>query len=188
VKKVTKKSRLEAARCIIDRNSTFVPFSSEDLAKFSLACCVTIEGAERRPNPKFPQDPRHLYMKMNGEDWKVISWKKLIVGWDQDTSVKKVMREAISIDLWNFKKALKLVCERCGSVDHPSVDHVDPPFNWIAEQFIEANGLPIIADSTDGVGNVFGDSAVKVLWIKFHTTHAKYQILCRSCNSSKGKR
>ena len=188
MKKVTKKSRIEAARCIIDRNVTFVPFSGEDLAEFSLACGVTIEGAERRPNPKFPKDPRHLYMKMNGEDWKAISWKKLIEGWDQKADVKKVMREAVSIDLWNFKKGLELICERCGSTEHPSVDHVDPPFDWIAEQFIKANGLPAIDDAADGVGNVFADYAVEVSWIKFHTTHAKYQILCRSCNSSKGKR
>jgi hypothetical protein len=101
---------------------------------------------------------------------------------------REVMREAVSIDLWNFKKGLELICERCGSTKHPSVDHVDPPFDGIEEQFIEANGLPAIDDAADGVGNVFADHAVEVSWIKFHMAHAKYQILCRSCNSSKGKR
>jgi 5-methylcytosine-specific restriction endonuclease McrA len=188
MKRPSKKDRIDNARKIIDRNAVFVSFSAEDVEEFSVVCNTKIEAIEKRPNPKFPRDTRHLYMKIGGKDWEAVSWKKLIEGWDEKTAVKKVMRDAISSNIWEFKRNSELLCVRCGSAEYPSVDHVNPPFDRIAEDFIKENGLPKIDDAKDGVGNVFADDDVKDAWIIFHAGRANYQILCRSCNSSKGKR
>lgn len=185
---LTKKRRLELAREIIDRNKMFVPFSREDLAEFSTVCGTKIHYAEKRRNPEFKKDTRHIYMKIDGRDLEAVSWKKLIIGTSKKIDIKKAMRRAVSIDVNRFKRGRDLLCEVCGSTEYPTVDHIEPSFDWIANKFIETHGLPEIGPMPERSGNHIIDHDVKWRWIDFHGAHAKYQILCRPCNSSKGKR
>lgn len=185
---LTKKRRLELAREIIDRNTMFVPFSKEDLAEFSAVCGTEIHYAEKRRNPEFKKDTRHVYMMIEGRDLEAVSWKKLIVGTSKEIDAKKAMRRTIALDMNRFKRDKELVCEVCKSIEYPTVDHIEPSFDWIAQEFIRTHGLPEIGAMPDRSGNHIVNRDVKWQWINFHKMHAKYQILCRSCNSSKGNR
>jgi len=67
---------------------------------------------------------------------------------------------------------------------------VSPPFDEIANDFIAEFGLPKVIGSPDPsiVVNIFEDGEAEYQWAQFHAERAVYQLLCRSCNASKGKR
>lgn len=146
-----------------------------------------ILAIQRRLNPKYPSDTRHLYVCING-DWDSKSWTKSINPPAQYAEEKQVMRAAIVSDTQEYLEECGIACcEHCESEDNLQVDHSDPAFDTIAKAYFEAFGVPKIADSHLRVGYVFAEQSTEASWIAFHTAHANYQILCRSCNASKGK-
>lgn len=191
MKKITKKYRLEKAREIIDRNAIDVPFNSYDVECFSIVCDKEIDGAVRRINPQFPHsDPRHLHTLIDGV-WEARSWRKWINPLSPEQEVKRVMRFSVSEDMRDFMSSCyPQECEICGSVDDLTVDHVSPPFDDIANNFISESGIPEIVGprDTSRVINEFADIDAEASWIAYHASSATYQILCRSCNASKGKK
>src|SRR5690554_86566 len=189
--KQTKKARIERARDVIDRNVIGVPFNSADLLALQEATRYLMEGAKRMVNPQFPSDPRHLHIiEEGGNDWTAWSWKKAIEGSNPVQEAKKVMRFCVAPDLQEFRYSIDdPECAHCGSKEHLTVDHVNPPFDDIANEFIEAHGLPEIVDPAPGqVVNQFASIELEAAWVIHHAERSVYQILCRSCNSTKGKR
>lgn len=192
MKKVTKKWRLEKAREIIDRNKMDVPFGELDLLEFSQVVQQDIDGAVRRVNPQFPNtDPRHLHTLIGGV-WDARSWRKMIEQTQTpESEAKRVMRFLVRDDLLDFMSAVEpKECAKCGAVDDLTVDHVAPPFSAIAEEFIAQNGLPDIVDNpcANMVVKCFLNEELEADWVQFHAERAVYQVLCRSCNASKGNR
>ena len=191
MKKMTKKARLEKAREIIDRNDIDVPFSEYDVRCFSIVCDKEIQAAVRKINPQFPNnDPRHLHTLIDGV-WEARSWRKWINPLSPVQEAKRVMRFCVSEDMREFMESCdEKKCNSCGSNQDLTVDHVYPPFDDIANAFIDAKGVPEIVGPSDvsRVINEFADINNEASWISFHASHAIYQILCRSCNASKGKR
>ena len=187
----TKKWRKEKAREIIDRNALDVPFSEADLREFADVTGSDIEGAVWTDNPQFPSDPRHVCVLIDGK-WRAWSWNKAI---DQnvtpESEAKRVMRFIVREDMKEFKESVKpLECANCGATDNPTVDHANEPFDNIANAFMQQYGVPEIVESDDPnrVIKMFKDMNMEAAWIAFHASIAEYQILCRSCNASKGKR
>ena len=190
--KITKKWRTEKAREIIDRNVFDVPFPEWDLREFCDVTTMDIDSAVRRVNPQFPHtDPRHLHVLRDGL-WAAESWKKAIQQTHTpESEAKRVMRFLVRDDMQDFKEAMQpLECEYCGAIDDLTVDHVSPPFDVIANDFIALYGTPEVTDNpqTDKVVKVFSDADLEAGWVSFHASRAMYQILCRSCNASKGRK
>jgi hypothetical protein len=190
MKKPTKKWRYEKAREIIDRNRLNHPFNNQDLIDFSTICEKTITGAVRKINPQFPSDPRHLHTEVDGK-WAARSWKKWIYPESPEATAKKAMRDCVREDLRDFLSCVDpQECVTCGSTNDLTVDHVFPPFDDIANKFINDFGLPKIIESTnhDIVFHEFESIDLEASWIAFHASMSCYQVLCRSCNSRKGKK
>lgn len=192
MKKITKKWRLERAREIIDRNQIDVPFNESDLIEFSMVVQQDIEGAVRRVNPQFPHtDPRHLHTLIDGQ-WCARSWRKMIEQTHTpESEAKRVMRFLVRDDLTDFMSSVEpKECANCSTTDTLTVDHVSPPFSAIADEFIAERGLPTVVDNpcANMITKRFDDEGMEADWIHFHAERAVYQILCRSCNASKGNR
>jgi hypothetical protein len=188
--KITKKWRMEKAREIIDRNFMHVPFGFDDLTEFSFVCGHEITGAVRKINPEFPNDHRHLHTEIDGV-WAARSWRKLITPLSELQRAKTIMRAVIRTDIREYMESAEpQECAQCESVDDLTVDHVAPPFDYIAAAFIEENGIPEIhiPENPFNIIDRFECPDLEAKWIAFHASMACYQILCRSCNASKGKR
>lgn len=189
MKKITKKARLEKAREVIDRNAMNVPFGPEDWDEFQDAVQMPgATGAIRRVNPSYPNsDPRHVRFFIDGEEV-AASWRKSIEGRKPKNDMMRALRLAIQPCMYEFKDAVKEQgCTHCGGEDNLQVDHVWPPFDEIAQRFLDSrNGDIKLVNEKNGIGWVMGDLDVEAEWVAFHASRAEYQILCRSCNASKG--
>ena len=186
----TKKWRMEKAREIIDRNKFHVSFSAADLREFADIIGVDIQDAVREPDPQFPYNTRHVLFLINGK-WVAMSWRKRIQeNSTPESEAKYVMRFTVSRDMAEFKRSAKPPeCAYCGATDDITVDHVGVPFDDIAVAFMREHGVPDVVDSTEEgrIVKMFRDPDIEKRWTEFHTSMARYQILCRSCNASKGK-
>jgi 5-methylcytosine-specific restriction endonuclease McrA len=187
--KMTKTYRRSRCRDIIDKNNLFVNFSDDDAQEFIQIAGWSgagITAIQRRENPKYPSDTRHLYVCINGE-WGSRSWIKSISPPAPFSEERQVMRAAISPDTQEYLDGCGIeCCEHCGADDNLQVDHSDPSFDTITRLFFDLSGVPKITECPLGVGYVFADLDDEAAWIAFHTAQANYQILCRSCNASKG--
>jgi hypothetical protein len=199
-KRPTKKSLIESARAIIDRNVLGVPFSADDLIEFSRVTGTEVRFAVRRVNPTWPTDPRHIHAVVH--DWESAgewSWVKAInIDRDRDPeqaaamrrrfNEQKALREAIREQLQEFRECCEpQQCETCSSTDNLCADHFDPPFIEIANEFL-TRFAPIALRPFPGTCDRIADPDVEAAWIAFHARRATYQLLCRSCNSRKGAR
>lgn len=199
-KRVSKKSLIERARSIIDRNEMDVPFSPDDLIDFSEVTGTEVRFAVRRVNPTWPKDPRHVhaivYDWTEPGEW---SWRKAIeIDRDRDPAQaaelrrrfneQKALRESIREQLREFRECVDpQQCELCGSGNDLCADHLDPPFIEIANEFLRQYG-PLRLSPFPGCCDHIADPDVEAAWIAFHAQRATYQLLCRSCNSKKGAR
>jgi hypothetical protein len=181
---LTKKLRKAFVRALIDSQTISKPFSKSDLAVFKCLVGVDASSVVKVPNPEYPQDTRHI--KVDGES---LSWVRAIDETDELVHLKKVMRNIIAPDLCDFLSAVEpSECACCGATEDLTADHADSPFDEIAVGFIDAKGPIALTPKTSGVGHRFTDMQLEAEWIAYHAANAVYQVLCRSCNASKGKR
>lgn len=185
--KLSKDKRIGIVREIIDRNKIDVPFSEEDLKEFCDACYYHVDGVVRRINPQFAMENRHLHMLIDNK-WQPKSWRKLISPLSADQEVKRVMRNAVWKEMKDFFNSVEVkICEFCDSTENLTVDHIAPPFSYIADEFIDLFGTPEVTSPPRGeVVWVFVSDDERKNWVEFHSIFAEYQILCRSCNARKG--
>jgi hypothetical protein len=101
----------------------------------------------------------------------------------------KVLRDAVADDLRTYRSDNAAAgCRQCAGADDLTTDHVDPTFFDIAEDFIATElNLPLASGAT-GRGAILADPDQEARWIAFHASRAVYQVLCRSCNSAKGRK
>jgi len=190
---MTKKLRKDRVRELLDGYPMHAPLTAIDLDTLSDLIQVTgIVKAWKQPNPRYPHDTRHLYLLFDGqspEEADAWSWIKAIDQPNPDTQMKKVLRDAVSLDLSAFMNAqYDPACQRCGAVYRLTVDHVDPSFDTIATDFMMSMGDIELDRADDGVGNVIKDPDIAAHWRQYHADRSVYQILCVSCNASKGAR
>jgi hypothetical protein len=182
---MTKKARKERCQAIIDANpvgANFAPHDMQEMVRLLNAEDQGILAIRKMVNPNFP-DPRHLHVLR----WEVFSWNEALTPPKPGVSEMKAMRKLIAEDIEEFRQCAGEVCEYCGSDENLQVDHLDPSFLEIATAFIDENGMPeLIRPHPLQPGKRFADRSLEAKWIAFHASHAVYQVLCRSCNASKG--
>jgi hypothetical protein len=109
--------------------------------------------------------------------------------------LNRAMRESISPFTMQYKKSQsKLICSLCKKEDDEysnyHVDHNDPPFRTIRDNFL--------TETTKTIPAFFGDCSISKLtifkqedinfkndWINYHNSKCTYQILCSKCNLKK---
>ena len=111
------------------------------------------------------------------------------------TDLYTAMRQAIAPDMIKFKKEqFELQCSLCqvSDLDYSDyhVDHNEPPFRTIRDNFISLPGslIPLnFGSCPQTYASVFRDDDIdfKNNWIKFHNDSCTLQILCRECNLKK---
>jgi len=82
-------------------------------------------------------------------------------------------------------------CEACNTMSSPTTDHKDTPFCVILERFLEEQSLrleDLYTRKNEQFEIWLQDRSLATRWLKYHDEHAKYRILCRSCNSRIGSR
>lgn len=181
---LSKKLRKAFTRVLIDSQVVGKPFSRGDMAAFRWLTGIDADSAVKTPNPEYPFDSRHVYV-----DGRSLSWNRAIEGYDDHQKLKRTMRSIIRQDLRDFLSAVEpQECSHCGAVDDLTADHADVPFDAIASDFISKYGPIAVEHKANGVGDRFSDAGLEASWIAYHAANATYQVLCRSCNASKGKR
>ena len=119
-----------------------------------------------------------------------ISWLSCISGksYTNLDDLIPLLRDAINDQMITYRDSALRACIACHDTKFMSVDHI-VPFSKLVNDFllIEVK-VPSTFDDVLGQGYKFKpeDSKFVEAWIAYHKKEATYQILCRSCNSSKG--
>lgn len=200
VVRATLGAKVALAREIIDGYPLDVPFSADHCAQLADLTDTEIRFVVRRENPAFPSDKRHLhviaYDWFEPQQW---SWRSALqIAHSRDPEEARANRErqkamfalrfAVRADMADFRSAqIPAECAVCGALDDLTTDHVKPPFIAIAREFL---GLHPTIDlrKVQGCGDLIASADLEAEWISFHASRATYQLLCRSCNASKGAR
>ena len=187
-KKPTKKFRVEKSREIIQSYDVDVEFSANDVLRLNELLESSFRKAKRMVNPRFSNDPSHLWVVEDSGGWKSISWRNRVKEKSTRQEMHKAMRTAVQEDIEAFRLFMPEICsaEGCQNSDDLTVDHT-PAFSHIADQFIATMGS-FDLKKVEGVGVVFEHDHIESLWRKYHQAIATYSCLCRSCNSRKGAR
>lgn len=100
------------------------------------------------------------------------------------------LRDAVSLEMLEWKNHNGGPCELCGSTSDRQVDHRYPKtFNFLAKEFAEERGIePTEVKFQDDPMWKLADAGLSSLWIQYHREHADLRILCGSCNSRIGAR
>lgn len=107
---------------------------------------------------------------------------------DKSKNLKESMRYCIKPQIDEFRKNNKLECVSCGSLLNIEIDHNEPSFKKLYDDFIEMNpNIPSSFDNTYFNSACFKevDKDYNELWYDYHLKHANLQCLCKKCNLSK---
>lgn len=186
---LTKKHRKELIRALIDRQRKYAVWSEEDTARMQELTSWMHKHFKWIDNPEFPNDPRCIATSDDGRHWEVRSWNKAVDGYDSRKNLQDAMRDAVREDMREHMRTALQVCIECLDIRDLCVDHKDPPFITIAQEYITQhdNLEHTLMNSSQGGGWRMTEHAA-AHWKQFHAARASYQILCRSCNSRKGAR
>jgi 5-methylcytosine-specific restriction endonuclease McrA len=193
-------SKLERARVIIDCYAIDQPFASSHLEEMAELSGTLLRALVRKRNPLYPNDPRHLhalaYDWLAPEQW---SWRTAIqIAHARNPDEARAARErqkvllalryAVKPDMEDFRDSQQpYECAGCGCDEALTTDHKKPPFSLIAGEFLNEHPVIELRD-VPGHSGVIADVDLEAEWIAYHAARAVYQLLCRSCNSSKGAR
>ena len=146
--------------------------------------------------------------------WRRIRWKRCIqvaykresttiervyAGWHKDDleaafreapkSVLAFKKEHIYDENDSTRYREDACCVECGSRHDLCADHRDPEFKVIKAEFIRLNNLVLedipVHNDDERCSTVFADEEMRTKFANFHDAVATFQILCRSCNSSR---
>ena len=194
-KKETQKAKKARCQKLIDGVPFGGSFNADQLAEFKEIIGVDVLAARHVRNPTYPTDERHVRVQYPDGSWDGISWNNCISGINPRTALHKVLRGEIDPDIADYRSAASVTTcpnpygnARCNGSDYLQVDHADRPFDSIAAEFVALFGPIDVAKGPPGGEDIIRDRDLAAQWIEFHATHATYQILCRSCNASKGRR
>jgi len=79
-------------------------------------------------------------------------------------------------------------CCLCDTTSKVHVDHYPTPFSHLLTTFLTQEQQELDRIEIIKVGNrhIIADGEIRKRWSQFHDKHAKYRILCGSCNSKMG--
>ena len=188
-----KKDIITAVQMLIDSQPMATIWPDHETQILGEYLSTTFLAVKKMPNAKYSNDTRHMWnLRENGE-WESFSWRKMISPVSEAAALRNTMRSIVAPDTDEVRCVLidtHGACENCGADEIAllQADHVDPPFLTIASRWIEQNGMVATVKNDNQVGYRFVEEALEADWITYHSSHAVYQLLCRSCNASKGAR
>lgn len=99
--------------------------------------------------------------------------------------------EPLSRAFYLSERHEEMACALCGAPLYDSMAHVDhvEPFVEIASSFAGMQGgfsAILTQESRDGMGHSMSDEDMAGDWFAYHQMRATLQILCPTCNMSKG--
>ena len=185
-----KKERHARAQEIIDNYSIGEEFTQKHLEEFEQFSGVSFDWIKRVPNKPNQAPARHLHCSC--PEWKIrggpFSWQQAVQRLTEDEYKKnvtnKAMRESLQFYQKDWLSRQEKVCSFCGSTEHPQADHKDVSFLAIQKSFTEQVGEPEVYYDEELGWKLKNEQS----WIKYHNDIVTYQVLCRSCNASKGAR
>ena len=184
--KDSKKARIERCRKLIDRQTVGQLFADADLAELMEYTGQTYLAAKVVRNPTYP-GRRYVRAQNSHGVWDGISWLQDINKTPALQLLKTVFRAEVKSDTDRFFLSAIKICADCGTAKNPTVDHKDKPFDDIFVEFYRQHGPIKTASGGTGAADIIADRELARKWFQFHASQASYQILCGSCNSSKGK-
>ena len=155
---------------------------------YAVKCGVGIAGLFVAEPPDMPLAPRQRCgFWVRRLDGTVIdfSWNECIKGTSADGKMFKAARHAVQAQCDAFRASVTQACVTCGCTSRLHVDHVYP-----LSEMVKAwrQGRPTIVMCTEDVarcGDRFLDADASS-WSDYHREHARFQMLCISCNARKG--
>jgi hypothetical protein len=136
------------------------------------------------PPPNF--STRNIWV-IDRRDFK--SWNKAIDAKPEHIKRRQDVKQACRAALRPLMDELRqyaIECERCKSTKFLQVDHKSIPFNTIFEEWFEQNPNVDTGTGHNQIGHNLINLQDLNSWLDYHNQRADYQILCRSCNASKG--
>ena len=102
------------------------------------------------------------------------------------------MREAIDPQIYHFRKISinnnTYFCKYCKTIEKLHIDHI-LPFKDIQTSFIQNKEVPSsFLKCPNTLRPIIKEGVFKEEWKKYHLEQAKLQVLCQSCNLSKGSK
>jgi hypothetical protein len=120
------------------------------------------------------------------------SWRKCVelTTGTMKPKIVSVFRASINKQISDFRDNSVLTCVKCGSSEHPQIDHKNPTFQQMFDDFTGENGLPTdVYQDKDNLAPVFlpEDKIYEDRWVSYHKENATLRVLCRNCNCSRKK-
>jgi hypothetical protein len=186
-KSVNKKQRKEAANALFDKYKIGDVLSTEDTKAMNGFVGQDHFGYKLARNERYPGAKGHHVLVPAIDGWYAWSWVRAISGYNPIDNIKKAMRDEVHHVGQSFMFVAAKCCVKCAAVEDLQADHRDIPFSVLARDWLGTQFLyPELARGPSDVGWVFKDPAALADWLKFHNERATYQVLCGSCNASKG--
>ncbi len=192
--KMTKKAREEEARLIALNYDVGDLFNIQDTDRFSELAAVEFQWIKRVHRDGYYSNQSNVaHLDGRCDAWDLnggsFSWKKAVRRMsdkDRETfNINEAMRYAVKWVMkdWLAAQPQECVMPDCTSGEFLAADHKGIPFREIRDSYIELNGTPTLTKDPNSPEWIMED---KEEWIAYHNSKAKYQVLCRSCNSRKG--
>jgi len=120
-----------------------------------------------------------------------ISWITCATGKTTDNLIPS-MREAIDPQIDYFRKMSinnkTYFCKYCKGIEKLHIDHIIP-FKDLQNDFIRNKKIPTsFLKCPNTLRPILKESEFKKEWISYHFEKARLQVLCQTCNLSKGSK
>jgi hypothetical protein len=181
----TQKERKQLVRELIDRQPYNRLFDAADVEAMNDLCGWNFLKYVRIHNPAYPTDTRCVAHADYDKNFVVWSWNRAISG---GPILNQALRRAIQPHMRLNATGSPDFCAHCKSQDFLTLDHMTMPFSVIVAEFIKHHSgvFERLGNKEDGGGWYIADPVLEEAWVDFHAQNADYQVLCRSCNASKG--
>ena len=125
---------------------------------------------------------------------------KIDISWNQcclfgaitiNVRLKDAMRLSVDSHINDYKRTQPAICVYCGSTQDIEIDHHQPSFLQLYDQFVKHKTLPTKFDDDDKTNRTLfkpEDIQFKTEWIQHHNTKCNLQVLCGQCNRRKCKK
>lgn len=140
----------------------------------------------------------HMQIINKDDKYVDISWNKAIT--KKETScidkLKSALRQSIFYQIKNFRDITEKICSLCKSTNNLEVDHENPTFKQLVEQFLINKTYPTIFNKIDRNTENKNESYYIFVeenkefeneWKNFHLKNSKLRFLCKICHNKRSK-
>lgn len=131
-----------------------------------------------------------VYLHYNNDTSDGVSVMKTCITGVKKDGLTITMRTSIYDQIQDFRSTANQICEICDSTDNLEVDHVEPQFTELKQNFIQKHSIvPYKFDNNADNTKKFReeDKEFEDLWKSYHKKKAQLRMLCAKCNNSRDK-